>query len=65
MPINGISSSSTAASAMQEATENAAVTKQEAAKGDQQAIRKLSREQDQNQGPAKTPGLGTVIDHLV
>lgn len=41
------------AASVQEATETAAVTKQEAAKGDQQAIRKLARTQQQNQ-PAQT-----------
>jgi hypothetical protein len=54
--MDGISAVSVAAAsqviavtaATQEATETAAVTKQEAAKGDQQAIRKLARMQQQN-----------------
>jgi hypothetical protein len=40
---SGARSSSGVSAAMQEATETAAATRQEAAKGDQQAIRKLAR----------------------
>jgi hypothetical protein len=61
------SATSTAmAAALQEATESATTTMQEAARGDRQAVRILAREQ-QNQiqpAPAKTPGTGAVVDHL-
>jgi hypothetical protein len=45
MNISPLSSASAAASAAQEAMETAAQTKAEALKGDQQAIRKLARQQ--------------------
>ena len=43
-----------AETAAQEATETAAVTKAEAAKGDQQAVRKLAREQAQAKTASQT-----------
>ena len=54
---------STAASAAQEATETAAVTKAEAAKGDQQAIRKLAAQQQAAPQPSVSPeGVGKSLD---
>ena len=50
-----ISSSSSYASNMtQEATETAAQTKAEAAKGDQQAVRKLAQQQQAAQAPVES-----------
>ena len=58
------------ASLVQEATETAAQTKAEAAKGDRQAIQKLARQQAQaaNSGPAAQsapqPGADTATGKL-
>ena len=53
---------SVVASAMQEATETAAVTKAEAAKGDQQAIRKLAAGQPQAvQARVSPEGIGKNV----
>jgi hypothetical protein len=50
-------------SAAQEAAETPAVTKAEAAKGDQQAVRKLAAEQQQSAPPRVSPsGVGKNID---
>lgn len=61
------SAASTAmAAALQEATETAGTTMQEAARGDRQAVRLLAKEQ-QNQvqaPPTNEPGKGQTIDHL-
>jgi hypothetical protein len=55
--------SSTQGSAAQEATETPAVTKAEAAKGDQQAVRKLAALQhQQNPAPTSEPGVGNKIN---
>jgi hypothetical protein len=60
-------SQSALAANLEESTESAATTKQEAAKGDQVAVRKLARQQQQNQQPnavaAKEPGKGDLLDH--
>lgn len=54
---------SVVATAMQEATETAAVTKAEAAKGDQQAIRKLAAGQPQAAPRSASPeGIGKKVD---
>jgi hypothetical protein len=53
---------SIAATAAQEATETAAVTKAEAAKGDSQAIRKLAAQQQAVQQSASPEGIGKNID---
>jgi hypothetical protein len=52
-------------SAMQEATETAAVTAKEAARGDRQAIAKIARQkqQAQQEEAAKEPGKGEAVDH--
>ncbi|MFI4999660.1 MAG: hypothetical protein ACHQK9_07250 [Reyranellales bacterium] len=55
-----------ASSAMQEATETAAVTAKEAAHGDPQARAKLARQQQQQalqSPPAKESGKGEFVDH--
>lgn len=50
--------------AAQEATETAEITKQEAVKGDRQAIRKLARQQQLHPTPtpASPEGVGKSID---
>lgn len=55
------------ASISQEALETAAQTKVEAAKGDQQAVRKLAKSQvQQNSEPAAPPeGTGVVLNAKV
>jgi hypothetical protein len=57
------SKASTGASAVQEASETLATTKQEAAKGDRQAKLKLAKVQAQqtNSAPPE-PGKGTSVD---
>jgi hypothetical protein len=57
------------AAAAQEAAETLAETMQEAARGDQQAIRKLAREQashpaPQVSAPATQPGVGDTVNVL-
>jgi len=53
----------TQSNAAQEATETATVTKQEAAKGDQQAVRKLAAQQQQSAPVSASPeGVGKAID---
>jgi hypothetical protein len=56
---NAVSSSVSATSAAQEVTETPAVTKAEAAKGDQQAVRKLAQEQNMSssQGSNKVSNI--------
>lgn len=49
--------------AVQEATETPAVTMQEAARGDMQAVRKLAQQQ-QAQAATRAPAAGATIDHL-
>jgi hypothetical protein len=69
MSLEGISSAtsststSTAAAAQQEATETEATTKSEAAKGDQQAIKKLAKEEQAQQAKNSEPGKGEKIDY--
>jgi hypothetical protein len=71
MAISGISAVSNAqssiAAAVQEANETTATTKIEAAHGDQQAIRKLAKQQQQmqlqNPTPKPEPGVGEAVDH--
>ncbi len=62
--VGSVSSVKTAQSnAAQEASETEAVTKKEAAKGDQQAIRKLAAQQQQAApSPASPEGIGKVIN---
>lgn len=52
--------------AAQEAAETKATTMQEAAHGDQQAIRKLAKEQELEQvsAPSPQPGVGGTVDTL-
>ncbi len=60
------------AAIVEEATEPLAVTMQEAARGDQQAIRKLAKEQASHpapqaahvSAPATQPGVGEAVDLL-
>jgi len=57
-----------AAAAIQEATETAATTRMEAARGDQQAVRKLAKQQQQqmqpqNPTPTPEPGVGEAVDY--
>jgi hypothetical protein len=65
MEIQATASSSSSADVLkamvQEATETASVTKAEAAKGDQQAIRKLSMQQPQH-APVSPEGVGKKTD---
>jgi hypothetical protein len=65
-PVTGVPNSFAAAA--QEATETSATTKQEAAHGDQQAIRKLANQGQQQQTPVATPtsqpGVGGTVDSL-
>jgi type IV secretory pathway TrbL component len=58
------SGTSGTSSAMQEATETASTTKQEAAHGDRVAQRKLAREQQTQQltNPTPAPGKGSIVD---
>jgi hypothetical protein len=60
------SQSTAQAAAMQEASETAAVTQNEAARGDMQAVRKLARQQQQAQAMESAPKTGTrtAVDHL-
>jgi hypothetical protein len=64
-----ISAKSAAAAAAEEARETAATTRQEAAKGDPVAIRKLAREQQSEQArestSARESGKGALIDRKV
>jgi hypothetical protein len=55
-----ITSNSTTQSALQEAKETAAQTQAEAAKGDQQAVRKLAAEKAANQAQTPPPQVNTV-----
>jgi hypothetical protein len=62
---------SATAAAMQELNETAAVTAREAAHGDQIAVRKLARQQEQKQAaaeptatPTPRPQQGAQVDHL-
>jgi hypothetical protein len=62
---------SATAAAMQELNETAAVTAREAVSGDQVAIRKLARQQEQKQAaaeptasPTPRPQQGAQVDHL-
>jgi hypothetical protein len=73
MSISSISAVSSAtsnlANAMQEANETPEATRKEAASGDQQAIRKLARQQErqaQSQPQIQTPqpGIGQAIELL-
>jgi hypothetical protein len=48
--------------AAQEATETAAVTKKEAASGDQQAIRKLAAQQQSAPAPVSPEGVGKALN---
>ena len=61
------SAQNTASAAMEEATETAYTTRQEAVHGDQAAVRKLARQQQQQQlessKPAQKPGKGESVDH--
>jgi hypothetical protein len=52
--------------AMQEATETPAVTQQEAARGDMQAVRKLAKERQQAvaTNPAPRASTRATVDHL-
>ena len=71
--ISAVSSvQSSFAAASQEAAETRATTMQEAARGDQQAVRKLAREQAnqpvpqaaQVSAPATQPGVGEMVNLL-
>jgi len=55
-----ITSTTTQQSALQEAKETAAQTKAEAAKGDQQAVRKLAAEKSASQAQAVPPQENVV-----
>jgi uncharacterized protein (DUF2336 family) len=62
---------STLATVLQEATETRAVTMQEAARGDRQAVRKLAAEQASQPAPQPArasapamPGVGGKVDSL-
>lgn len=61
-------SQSVLAATLEESTESAATTRQEAVKGDQVAVRKLARLQQQQKQQvtpvaAKEPGKGELLDH--
>ena len=60
------SSQNAISAATEEATETAYTTRQEAANGDQVAVRKLAREEQQQQTespkPAQEPGKGESVD---
>jgi|GEM_PF-6749816 len=54
---------STPSSAAEEATESASVTRTEASKGDQQAVRKIAAEQQQQSTARVSPtGVGAKLD---
>jgi hypothetical protein len=59
---------SVAAAAAQEASETQATTMQEAARGDQQAVRRLAKEQGQQQpaapAPTSQPNTSGLVDAL-
>jgi len=57
-----VAKAATQNSAVQEATETAAVTKAEAAKGDQQAIRKLAMQQQPSPASVSPEGVGKMFD---
>ena len=60
-----VSSTSLAKSQAQEASETASQTKAEAAKGDQQAIRKLAKQQaaqQSNSAPSTPPPSNNIVD---
>jgi hypothetical protein len=67
MSITAVPSSPATSSALEEARETAATTRQEAAKGDQAAIRLLAKQKQfedlHNAAPSHEPGKGALVDH--
>ncbi len=59
--ISAVTNATTAA--LQEATETLATTIMEAARGDQQAIRKLAKMQPETPTPTPEPGVGEAVDY--